>query len=115
MGAQAGIVLLVATGAPFELRLPVGLLYALTVPGFAVIGLLRLDDPMTELTLSLAMSIALVTAVAQSLVWLNLYSLTTALGTLTLLSTSLLAAQLRLDGRRTDTAGDSSGPRSMRP
>jgi hypothetical protein len=96
LGVQAAVVLAAMLGPPTVVRLLLGLVYALSVPGFAVVGLLRLGDAATEATLSVALSIALGTAAAQVLVWAGLYSLSAVLGVLTLVSTAGLLVQLRL-------------------
>jgi hypothetical protein len=95
LAAQAVVVLLALLDAPFELRLPFGLAYALAVPGFAVVGLLRLADPATELTLSIVSSIMFCTAAAQTLVWLDAYSLAATLAVLAALVVPCLLLQLR--------------------
>lgn len=112
LGVQGAVILLVAAGAPFELRLPIGLLYAFAVPGFAVVGLLRLPDPMTEIALSLVTSIVLATTAAQMLVWLGLYSLPAAVAVLTVPTTAGLLVQLRTEPRRPSDRRDLLWPRS---
>lgn len=94
LGIQGAVVLLALTGAPFELRLPVGLAYVFAVPGFAVVGLLRLSDTTTEGALSLVTSVALVTTTAQVLAWMGVYSLAGTLAVLTFLTTGGLLLQL---------------------
>lgn len=97
LGVQAAVLVLAMAGAPFVLRLPLALLYAFGVPGFAVVGLLRLSDPTTEVALSLIASVALGTAAAQLLVWLGLYSLGATLAALAVPTTVGLLAQLRAE------------------
>lgn len=91
------MVVLVATGAPFELRLPIGLLYVFFVPGFATVGMLRPSDPTTEAALSVVSSVAICTAVAQGLAWSGRYSLAGTLAVLTFLTTVGLLLQLRAE------------------
>lgn len=112
LGIQGAIVLLVITGAPFELRLPVGLAYVFAVPGFALVGLLRLSDATTEGALSLVTSVALATTVAQVLAWMGMYSLGGALAALTLLTTACLLLQLRAE---TQASGDQGRPKVIWP
>lgn len=95
LAVQAAVVLAVGLDAPFAVRLPLGLLYAGAVPGFAVVGLLRLSEPITEAALSVAVSLLLATAVAQGLVWAGASSLGATLAVLGVVSTAGLAAQLR--------------------
>lgn len=94
LAVQAAVVLLALVDGPFALRLPIGLVYALAVPGFAVVGLLRLFEPSTEAVLSIMVSIALGTAAAQIGAWLGAYSLGLTLGALSCIATPCLLAQL---------------------
>jgi uncharacterized membrane protein len=50
-------------------RSAVSLLFLLFCPGFVVVQFLRLDDPLTEWTLTVALSIAIDTAVALVLLY----------------------------------------------
>jgi hypothetical protein len=96
---QALVVLAVAADGPLAVRLPLSLLYVFAVPGFAVIGLLRLPEPVTEMALSVVVSMVLATATAQVLVWSGSYSLGAALAVLGTLTTLGLLLQLRLLSR----------------
>ena len=91
---QALVVLAAAADAPFATRLPLGLVYACAVPGFAVVGLLRLRDPLAELTLSIVLSLTLGIAAAQLLVWSGHYSLKATLALLGAVTIAGLAGQL---------------------
>jgi hypothetical protein len=96
---QALVVLAVAADGPLAVRLPLSLLYVFAVPGFALIGLLRLPEPVTEMALSVVVSMVLCTATAQALVWSGGYSLGAALAILGALSTLGLLLQLHLLSR----------------
>lgn len=96
---QALVVVAVAADGPFAVRLPLSLLYVFGVPGFALVGLLRLPEPVTEMALSVVVSMVLATATAQALVWSGGYSLGAALAILGTLSTLGLLLQLRLLSR----------------
>lgn len=95
LAAQALVVLLSMADGPIALRLPIGLVYALAVPGFAVVGLLRLSDPTTETTLSIVLSIVLGIAVSQVAAWFGVYSLALTLGVLSAITSPCLFLQLR--------------------
>ncbi len=84
-----------AVDAPAAVRLPFGLVYLLVVPGFALVGLLRLGDVATEVALSIAGSVALGIATAQVLVWVGAYSVGVALYALGVVSFVGLALQYR--------------------
>ncbi len=56
--------------APQLLRVPVGLLFLIFVPGYSIIQLIDLKDTVQKIVLSLALSIALETIIA----WLIIYS-----------------------------------------
>jgi hypothetical protein len=96
LAVQALVVVAVLADAPIAVRLPLGLLYVFAVPGFAMVGLLRLPEPITELSLSVVMSMVLCTGTAQVLVWSGSYSLGAALGVLGVVTTLCLLLQLRL-------------------
>jgi hypothetical protein len=106
LAVQAAVLVAVAVDAPFAVRLPLALAYVGAVPGVAVVGLLRLDEPATEVALSVIVSLLLCTATAQVLVWTGAYSLGTTLVVLGVLSTWGLVAQLRDLRRRLAEAGD---------
>lgn len=92
---QVSVLLAVAVGAPGPVRLVVGLAYVCAVPGFAVVGLLRLGEPATEAALSVVVSLMLCAAAAQLLVWWGLYSLVATLAVLGAVSILGLTGQLR--------------------
>lgn len=95
MVVQAVVIVGWAVDAPGAVRLPFGLVYLLVVPGFALVGLLRLSDVATEVALSVAGSIALGVVTAQTLVWVGAYSLGVALYVLGVVSFAGLALQYR--------------------
>ena len=95
MVVQAVVVVGWLVDAPGAVRLPFGLVYLLVVPGFALVGLLRLSDVATEVALSVAGSIALGVVTAQVLVWAGAYSLGVALYSLGVVSSAGLALQYR--------------------
>jgi O-antigen/teichoic acid export membrane protein len=99
-----------ALDAPFALRLPFGLVFMLFVPGFALVGLLRLSDAATELAASVAVSIALGIVTAQSLVWTGTYHPGVALYVLGTVSFVGLAVQFRdvPPGARFGTVSDNA-------
>ena len=67
-------VLAALAGAPASLRAPIVLLFLLLGPGMAYIPLLRLGDPVAELTLGLAVSVALDVAVGSSMLYAGVWS-----------------------------------------
>ena len=56
-------------------RLVLGLAMVLVIPGWSIIGLLRLKDPAMEMGLTVAVSLALYTVAAQILLALNAWHL----------------------------------------
>jgi hypothetical protein len=56
-------------------RLVLGLAMIVVVPGWSIVGLLRLKDPALEVGLSVAVSLALYTVAAQILMALNAWHL----------------------------------------
>jgi hypothetical protein len=110
---QALVVLAVVADGPFAVRLPVSLLYVFAVPGFAAVGLLRLPEPVTEMTLSVVLSVVLTIATAQLLIWSGTYSLAAALAVLATLTTLGLLAQLYV--LNPDTADEDAEEPAERP
>ena len=95
MVVQAVVIAGWIVDAPGAVRLPFGLVYLLVVPGFALVGLLRLSDAATEVALSVAGSIALGAGTAQTLVWAGAYNQGVALYVLGVVSFAGLALQYR--------------------
>jgi len=60
--AMAGLVLLAVHG---DLRMVAGLAFCLVVPGWAIVGLLRLDNPPLEAGLTMAVGLSALVIVAQ--------------------------------------------------
>jgi hypothetical protein len=56
-------------------RLVLGLAMIVVIPGWSIVGLLRLKDPALEIGLSVAVSLALYTVAAQILMALNAWHL----------------------------------------
>jgi uncharacterized membrane protein len=56
-------------------RLVLGLAMVLAIPGWSIVGLLRLKDPALEIGLTVAVSLALYTVAAQILMALNAWHL----------------------------------------
>lgn len=92
LALQVLVVALALADAPG--RALVAVVYLLVVPGWAVVSLLRIDEPAVEWTLALAVSITLGTVVAQGLVWAGWWSLGAALGVLAAVTTPALLVQL---------------------
>ena len=92
----ASIVTLLAfaanTGSP--VRVAVTFVFFLICPGAAFVRLLRLDDLLTDLTLSVALSIVLGTLVAEALVYLQAWS--TERGLLALIGLCLTGVALQV-------------------
>jgi uncharacterized membrane protein len=76
------------------LRVAVTLVFVLLVPGYAVVGHLRLADPVSTLMLSITVSLALGALVAQLLVWQESYSAERAFAWLAAISLIGLVTQL---------------------
>jgi hypothetical protein len=86
--------LLFANEADNGLRTAVAVVFLLLGPGLAFVRLLRLNDPVTELTLSVAASLGIETVVATALLVTGLWSAGTALAMLILFT--LAGVGLRL-------------------
>ncbi len=110
MALQVAVLVGRAADAPPVLQVPLGVAYVFAVPGFALVGLLRLADPLAEAALSIAVGVAVGIAVSQGLVWWGRYTGGLALGVLTVVATAGLGAQLV--GL---VAAWSPGPSSRRP
>jgi hypothetical protein len=95
LGLQALVAVLFLAGTTSPLRAALAAAYLLLVPGWAVVGLLRLGDPHLEWPLAVATSVGLGTVVAQGLVWAGLWTPTLALALLAAVATPALALQLR--------------------
>ena len=94
MVVQVAVLVGRAAGAPPVLQVPLGVAYVFVVPGFALVGLLRLPDPLAEAALSITVGVAAGIAVAQGLVWWGRYTGGLALGVLTVVTTAGLGAQV---------------------
>jgi len=88
-------VLVLLAGAGPALRAPVVLAFALVGPGMALVPLLRLDDPLAELSLGVALSLALDTLVALAMLYAGAWSPEGALLALAAMSLAGVAAQRR--------------------
>ena len=88
-----------ATGAP---RLLAGLAFLLAVPGWAVVGFLRLGWPAAEVSLTVATSLALVLLGAQVMLWAHVWQPLALQAVVGSLAAACLVAQLcRPPGART--------------
>jgi uncharacterized membrane protein len=104
-----GVVALLA-GLEVEspLRVAVTLVFVLLVPGYAVVGHLRLADPLSSLMLSVTVSLALGALVAQLLVWQESYSAERTFSWLAAFSLIGLATQFN-GAPRDQRAGSAAG------
>lgn len=91
-GAGLLTVLLFAAGADGAPRAIAALLFLLIGPGLACVRLLRLDDPLTELALAVAVSLALETIVATALLATGYWSAGAALAALVAITLAAVAA-----------------------
>lgn len=80
------------------IRLVAAVLFVVFVPGYSVVGLLKLHDPATEITVSAGFGLTLGILVAQVLVWMDAYSVGRTFAILATVSTVGLLAQLRATG-----------------
>ena len=88
----AGLVTLFNIGSP--IRPIISFWFLLTCPGMAFVGLLHIKEQLTELTLAVALSLAIDTIVAETMVLTRNWSPT--LGILVLMCVSLGGAGLQL-------------------
>jgi hypothetical protein len=72
---DAFVLFLAVADAHGAARLVLGLAMIVAIPGWSIIGLLRLNDPALEIGLTVAVSLALYTVVAQILLALNAWHL----------------------------------------
>jgi hypothetical protein len=68
------VLVLILTGAPTTLRAPLVIGYVMTVPGLACIRLLGSLGRLSQLAFGVGLSLALAVLVAQTMVYLNLWS-----------------------------------------
>ncbi len=74
--ADAAVGVMTVAGLHGPLRLALGLLFALAIPGWAVVGPLRLGHEALEVGLTLAVSLALLMFAAQVLLTVHAWDLT---------------------------------------
>lgn len=116
-------VLLAVTDLPGPVRPAVTVVFALSCPGMAFVRLLRLDDPLAELTLGIATSVAVAGLVGGLLLYAGLWSPDGGLLLLVGIALGGLAGEqalLRLEGARerarVSAAALAEGPASqLRP
>lgn len=97
--ASCGLIL---AGAPQPLRLVAALWMVAFGPGNAVVRLLRFNDAITNLTLSIALSLALTTCVSLLMIYTSTWSLID--GMLSLAAIAFIASTLELKLVRNDQA-----------
>ena len=90
--AVAGVAMIVDNGS--ALRSVLAVWFILFCPGIAFVRLLRLKDVLTELTLAIALSIALSTIVAEVMLYLHIWS--PAWGFLELIILAVIGADLQM-------------------
>lgn len=73
----------------------VSVAFHLLVPGCAVVSLRRLDDPLTEVTVGIAVSVAIGTGMALAMLAVDRWEPQAAQVALAVISTPLLAVQVR--------------------
>jgi hypothetical protein len=99
--------LLVALDVASPVRAPITLAFSLLGPGWAIVQPLRLQDPLQELVLSVAVSMALVGLVAGASVYLDRWSPGLVLAILVVITGVALSANpLRLLAGRTEPQPD---------
>ena len=87
------------------LRVPLGLFFLLLCPGMAIVRLLETGDPVADLTLAIALSIALDVIVAGALLYAGAWSPNAALGILMAITVGgVLLETLGGRARRSDPA-----------
>jgi hypothetical protein len=89
-----------SAGAPAPVRAPLVLAFVLLGPGMAYIPLLGLGDLLAELTLGLAVSLALDLAVAATMLYAGAWSPRTSLFVLGVVALGGVALQARVAGGR---------------
>jgi hypothetical protein len=87
-------------GAPEPLRAPIVLAFLALGPGMAFVPLLGLRDPVAELTLGLAVSLALDLAVAMTMLYAGAWSPPASLAVLAAIALSGAALQHQRNGGR---------------
>jgi hypothetical protein len=96
LGILAAIV--VVLEAPVEVRAPIVLAFLAGGPGAAIVGLLGLDDPLHQLTLSVAMSIAVSSLVSLVSLYAGLWSPTGILLAIVMITIATVSLQRLLVG-----------------
>lgn len=99
-GAALAAVLAAAAGAPPALRAPLVVAFLALGPGLAFVPLLGLRDPLGELVVALALSLALDIAVAAGMLYAGAWSPSASLAVLAGIALAGAALQLLILGRR---------------
>lgn len=97
---------LAAVDAPGPIRPAVTVLFALTCPGLSLVRLLQLRDPLAELALGVATSVALAGLIGGVLLYSGMWSPLGGLAILVAITVAAIVAELR-SVRRRDPAGQS--------
>jgi len=77
MALDVTMLVLAAAGVHGPVRLVVGLAFAVTVPGWSIVGLVRIHDAALEVALTIAVSLASLMVAAQLLITVGAWDLTT--------------------------------------
>jgi hypothetical protein len=101
--ALAAAVAVALSDGPSPLRTGAVLTFLALGPGLALVPLIGLDDAWSELTLALAVSLALDTTVAGALVYAGIWSPAIALAVLIAVSLVGAGIQVARAGRRAET------------
>jgi len=72
---DVSVLVMTMAGEHGPLRFVLGLVFGVVVPGWSIVGLLRLDNAALEIGLSVAVSLALLLVVAQILMTVHLWHL----------------------------------------
>jgi uncharacterized membrane protein len=92
---DAVAVVLTMAGAHGPLRLLFGLAFVLVVPGWAVIGFLRLNWPAAEVSLTIGLSLAITLLGSEVMLWTHTWHPVTYQLILGIIAAGLMAEQLR--------------------
>jgi hypothetical protein len=92
--AGPAVLTLIVFNTPAWLRAAPVLLYVAAVPGYALVRLLRLSDPLMSALLGVGLSLALGLLVAQLMIYAHLWSPLLGLSTLVVLASAAAAVEL---------------------
>lgn len=104
LASTVAVALVALLGAPEIIRTPITLWFIAICPGMAIVRLLRLDQPIAELMLALALSLALDGLIPAIFLYVGAWSPAWSLTTLVVIAGTAWVLDLAMSTRRTKAA-----------